>query len=202
MTILFFPSLRLTFFPPAVWFSWSCVCPPYALLSIHSPPLLCLLLNLKACGSVRETARLREVISSSKQTAALYNMFSAHINCTLPPSSSWDLLLYAGEQMEYSVHICMICWSLSSCSCLCWWCTWCRHDKFHMWPSDFAKNSELFFKLKCTSWLGFTASHLSKQHLCSKFWWLQAVYSKWSSLCISSKCKTLMDHTNSPLLSN
>lgn len=34
----------------------------------------------KPCGSVRETARLREVISSSKQTAALYNMLTAYIN--------------------------------------------------------------------------------------------------------------------------
>lgn len=68
----------------AVWLSCCCVCLPSALLSIHSPPLVCLLLNLKARGSVTETARLREVISSSKQTAALYNTFSARINCMLP----------------------------------------------------------------------------------------------------------------------
>lgn len=85
----YFSISELNFFSSAVWFS--CICPPSALLSIHSPPPVCLLLNLKTCGSVRETARFREVISSSKQTAALYNMFSPHITCTLPPQlQSWS----------------------------------------------------------------------------------------------------------------
>lgn len=50
---------EMNFCSPAVWFSCCCVRPSSTLLSIHSPPLLHLPLNLKACGWVRETARLR-----------------------------------------------------------------------------------------------------------------------------------------------
>lgn len=65
---------------PPVCLSCCYVCLPLASLSTHSPPLVGLPLNLKARGSVRQTARLREVISSSKQMAALYTVFSVRIN--------------------------------------------------------------------------------------------------------------------------
>ncbi|CAB1450946.1 unnamed protein product [Pleuronectes platessa] len=59
-----------------------------------------LLLSLRARGSVGETARFREVMSSSKQTAASYNMFSARLTCELPADCSRLPLLGTGEKME------------------------------------------------------------------------------------------------------
>lgn len=90
------------FFPPQQNFlsadvCFSC-CEVFASPSTHSPPLLCLLLNLKARRSVRKTARQRDVISSSKQRDALYNMFSVHINSTFLPSFRQDLLPATDKQ--------------------------------------------------------------------------------------------------------